>query len=96
MTESQPTVQVSTPPSSAAQRIALGMIRWYQETISPALGTRCRFAPSCSNYAAEAIEIHGVGRGVWLAARRLARCRPGGGSGFDDVPPRAVASGKRS
>jgi uncharacterized protein len=76
----------------AGERIALGMIRWYQNVISPSLGTRCRYAPSCSHYAAEAIETHGLGRGTWLAVRRLARCRPGGGSGFDEVPSRDVVA----
>jgi len=85
MTLSQPTV----PQITAGQRAALRMIRWYQDAISPNLGTRCRYAPSCSHYAAEAIETHGLVQGIWLAARRLARCRPGGGSGFDEVPPRA-------
>lgn len=69
------------------QQMALGLIRGYQQVISPSLGIRCRFAPSCSHYAAEAIEVHGLARGIWLSVRRLARCRPGGGSGFDAVPP---------
>ncbi|TAJ21046.1 MAG: membrane protein insertion efficiency factor YidD [Dehalococcoidia bacterium] len=73
---------------SVGQRAALRLIRGYQVAISPNLGTKCRYAPSCSHYAAEAIEVHGLGRGIWLAARRLLRCRPGGGSGFDSVPPR--------
>lgn len=73
---------------NAGQRLALHLIRGYQRVISPSLGVRCRFAPSCSHYAAEAIEVHGVVRGVLLGARRLARCCPDGGSGFDSVPPR--------
>ncbi len=73
---------------NTGQRLALWLIRGYQRLISPSLGARCRFAPSCSHYAAEAIEVHGVIRGVLLGARRLARCRPGGGSGFDAVLPR--------
>ena len=73
---------------SASQRLALRLIRGYQRIISPNLGVRCRFAPSCSHYAAAAIEVHGLFRGTLLGARRLARCRPGGGSGFDAVPPR--------
>ncbi len=70
---------------SSGQHAALALIRWYQQIISPNLGTRCRFAPSCSHYAADAIELHGLPRGIALAARRLLRCRPGGGSGFDPV-----------
>lgn len=74
---------------NSGQRAALALIRWYQQMISPNLGTRCRFAPSCSHYAVDAIELHGLLRGIALAAGRLIRCRPGGGSGFDPVPPRS-------
>ena len=73
--------------------LALSLIRLYQVTISPALGPACRFEPTCSRYAYEAIERHGLGRGLWLAARRLVRCRPGGSSGYDPVPPPAVHAG---
>lgn len=88
MTASQP-VTLSQSGMGVGQRAALSMIRWYQRAISPNLGTKCRFAPSCSHYAADAIELHGLPRGIALAVRRLARCRPGGGSGFDAVPPRS-------
>jgi putative membrane protein insertion efficiency factor len=62
------------------------MIRLYQLIVSPWLGPSCRFEPSCSHYATEAIERHGVVRGAALAGRRLARCHPLGTSGFDPVP----------
>jgi len=62
------------------------LIRIYQWTLSPLLGPRCRFYPSCSAYAAEAVERHGAARGTWLAVRRLARCHPLGGHGVDLVP----------
>lgn len=61
-------------------------IRLYQWTISPLLGVSCRYAPSCSAYAIEAIAAHGAARGGWLALRRLMRCHPWGGSGYDPVP----------
>ncbi|MCP4833303.1 MAG: membrane protein insertion efficiency factor YidD [Phycisphaera sp.] len=61
-------------------------ISGYQRFLSPLLGGHCRFEPSCSRYAREAIERHGPLRGGWLAARRLVRCRPGGGAGHDPVP----------
>ena len=61
-------------------------IRVYQWTISPLLGVNCRYAPSCSAYAVEAIETHGMTRGGWLAVRRILRCHPWGGSGYDPVP----------
>jgi uncharacterized protein len=61
-------------------------IRGYQIAVAPTLGPACRFEPSCSRYAAEAVERHGAARGSWLALRRVIRCRPFGGSGFDPIP----------
>ncbi len=60
----------------------------YRLLVSPWLGRNCRFAPSCSEYALEALETHGPLRGSWLAARRISRCHPWGGEGHDPVPPR--------
>jgi uncharacterized protein len=62
------------------------LIRGYQLTVSPLLGPRCRFYPSCSQYAMEAIDTHGALRGVWLSARRIGRCHPFNDGGFDPVP----------
>ncbi|MGB0219874.1 MAG: membrane protein insertion efficiency factor YidD [Sinimarinibacterium flocculans] len=67
-------------------RLLLGLIRGYQLLLSPLLGPRCRFYPSCSHYAAEAICRHGSLRGGWLALRRLARCHPLHPGGYDPVP----------
>jgi uncharacterized protein len=67
-------------------RALLVMIRGYQVGISPFLPPACRFTPTCSEYAAEAIRRHGSARGSWLAARRLLRCHPWGASGHDPVP----------
>jgi hypothetical protein len=68
-------------------RLALSAaVRGYQLLISPMLPPACRFLPTCSEYAAEAIERHGALRGIILASRRLARCHPWGGSGYDPVP----------
>jgi uncharacterized protein len=61
-------------------------VRVYQLVVSPLLPPACRFLPTCSEYAAEAIERHGAGRGIVLALKRLARCHPWGGSGYDPVP----------
>ena len=69
--------------------LAIGLIRAYQWTISPLLPRSCRFAPSCSEYAAEAMARHGFLAGGWLAARRLLRCHPWGGDGYDPVPDAA-------
>lgn len=66
--------------------LATLLIRLYQWTLSPLLGPRCRFYPSCSQYALEAITRFGVMRGGWLAARRLGRCHPWQPGGFDPVP----------
>jgi len=69
-------------------KVTLQLLRLYQITISPLLGPSCRFEPSCSRYAAAAIEKFGLARGSWLATRRVARCHPLGSSGFDPVPGR--------
>ncbi len=66
-----------------------GLIRGYQLFISPLLGPRCRFYPTCSHYALEALDTHGVLKGAWLALRRILRCHPWHPGGFDPVPPRA-------
>ena len=70
---------------TVAQRALLGVIRIYKVGISPALGPHCRFHPTCSAYAAEAIEVHGIGGGLIRAVRRLARCHPFHDGGFDPV-----------
>ena len=64
-----------------------GLIRAYQLLLSPLLPPSCRYEPSCSHYAAEAIAEHGSLHGSWLALRRLLRCHPWGGFGYDPVPP---------
>lgn len=83
------TLQVSgahVNPLTPLKLALLGLIRVYQWTIGPALPRSCRFEPSCSHYAYTAIERHGLLRGTWLAVKRLARCQPWGGSGYDPVP----------
>lgn len=62
-------------------------LRAYKLTLSPLIGRQCRFHPTCSEYAAEALITHGPVRGGWLAARRVCRCGPWGGWGYDPVPP---------
>lgn len=86
MSESKPRVR------AWAAKALIAPIRFYRLFISPLFPPACRFQPSCSQYAIEAIQTHGARRGFGLAVRRLARCHPitwlGGSSGFDPVPPR--------
>ena len=81
---------------SPAGRVLLVLLTGYRRFISPLLGARCRFYPSCSAYAVEAVELHGAIRGSWLAIRRLSRCHPFHPGGLDFVPgsPQARESGK--
>lgn len=62
------------------------LIRFYQLVISPVLGPKCRFTPTCSQYALEAIKKYGIFKGGWLAVKRIGRCHPWGGHGHDPVP----------
>jgi putative membrane protein insertion efficiency factor len=66
--------------------ILIALIRAYQYAVRPALGANCRFAPSCSDYALEAIRKHGALKGAWLAVRRVVRCHPYHPGGYDPVP----------
>ncbi len=66
--------------------VLVAAIRGYQWVISPILGPNCRYLPTCSAYAADAVSRHGVLRGSWLALRRVATCHPWGGAGYDPVP----------
>ncbi len=68
------------------RKLLLLLIRFYQYAISPLLGRRCRFYPSCSEYTAEAIQKHGVWKGTGLGAKRIARCHPWHPGGYDPVP----------
>ncbi len=72
---------------SPAARTLAGTVRVYQWTVRPVLGPACRFHPSCSDYAIEALARHGAGRGSFLAARRILRCNPWNEGGYDPVPP---------
>ena len=67
-------------------KILLVLIRFYQYALSPMLPPRCRYQPTCSQYAIEAVRNYGALKGGWLAAKRIGRCHPWGGSGYDPVP----------
>lgn len=64
----------------------IALIRIYQWFISPLIGPKCRFTPTCSHYTVEALKKHGLFKGAWLAIRRISRCHPWGGQGYDPVP----------
>jgi len=81
------------PPASAGARLLMALIGGYRRYVSPLFGPHCRFAPSCSAYALEAVRVHGALRGSWLAVRRIGRCHPFNPGGFDPVPP-ATRSGR--
>jgi putative membrane protein insertion efficiency factor len=68
-------------------RLLVWLLRGYKLLVSPMLGQNCRFYPSCSTYAIEALQVHGAARGGWLAVRRVCRCHPWNAGGVDPVPP---------
>ena len=70
------------------KRVLLALIRFYQRQISPCFPPCCRFTPTCSQYAIEAIEVHGAAKGLFLALKRILRCNPLLPGGYDPVPPR--------
>lgn len=79
------------------RRAAVGVIRVYQRFVSPGLGANCRYLPTCSSFAIEAIGSHGLLRGSWLAIRRVGRCHPFREGGYDPVPPtRGAGAGEHA
>jgi putative membrane protein insertion efficiency factor len=77
------------------KRLFILLIDGYRIALSPYFGTQCRFYPTCSRYAREAIEIHGALKGGWLAVCRILRCNPWHPGGIDEVPPRPTCTGHR-
>ncbi len=73
--------------SQRLRAIAILPLRFYKRFVSPLLPPACRYLPTCSEYAMEAVMTHGLFRGGWLAIKRICRCHPWGGSGYDPVPP---------
>lgn len=83
------------PRPSLASLLLIAPVRGYKLWISPLLPAACRYTPTCSAYMIEAIEAHGALRGVWLGSRRICRCHPWGGHGWDPVPAKPLPSEKR-
>lgn len=83
------------PNNSPAQAILRAGIQGYRYTLSPLLGCNCRFYPSCSEYALQALEYHGAVKGTYLSVRRLLKCHPFHPGGFDPVPDNAVDHSKQ-
>ena len=81
-----------------ARKVLIALVRFYRAAVSPWTPPACRYTPTCSAYALEALERHGAVRGGWLAVRRIARCHPWGGRGWDPVPrhPKARGTDRRS
>ncbi len=89
MTASPTTGRTIPRPTSSGARVLVLPIIAYRRWISPVLPARCRFYPSCSAYALEALATHGAVRGLWLTLRRLLRCHPFHPGGYDPVPPKS-------
>jgi hypothetical protein len=83
-------VRVTTRRNPVAVAM-LGLIRAYQRVLSPLFGAKCRFHPTCSRYAYEAIDVHGAMKGSWLGIKRIGRCQPFHEGGFDPVPGSVTA-----
>ena len=87
---------MSGRPAGPVAHLLLVLVGGYRRWVSPLLGPRCRFAPSCSAYAAEALAVHGAGRGSWLAVRRIGRCHPFHPGGHDPVPAARSTRARRT
>ena len=81
---------------NVGRMLLVGLVRAYQLVISPWLPQSCRYYPSCSSYAIQALQTHGAIRGTWLAVRRLGRCHPWSPGGVDHVPPARTANAERA
>ena len=88
VTRSVPSIPETGP--TVITRALMAAVTGYRRFVSPLLPPRCRFEPSCSAYALEALRVHGAARGLWLAVARMARCHPFNPDGYDPVPPRGA------
>lgn len=90
----QPVAPIRRP--GLAARVLVAPIAVYRRFVSPLLGPRCRFYPTCSAYAVQALQQHGAVKGLWLAVRRLLRCHPWNPGGYDPVPPAGPGAGTQT
>ncbi|MDG2054994.1 MAG: membrane protein insertion efficiency factor YidD [Phycisphaerales bacterium] len=90
--ELQHSQNTTSTPDGWCARMLISMVRAYQATFASFMGGHCRFQPTCSVYSIDALKTHGARRGVWLTIKRLCRCHPLGGFGYDPVPPNKQTS----
>ena len=90
--ELQHSQNTTATPDGWCARMLISMVRAYQATFASFMGGHCRFQPTCSVYSIDALKTHGARRGVWLTIKRLCRCHPLGGFGYDPVPPNKLTS----
>lgn len=83
-----PVAKLASAVAKGINLLLIGLVNFYRGAISPMLPPSCRYTPTCSQYALDALRIHGPFRGSWLALKRILRCNPWGGSGYDPVPPK--------
>jgi len=86
MSQAQMSKRADPRLTRGSRQVAIILLTYWNRYISPLFGPACRFHPSCSQYAARAIDRHGLGRGIWLGLRRLLKCHPYNEGGFDPVP----------
>lgn len=87
-------MRLSLWPAKFLTALFILLVRMYQLAISPLFPARCRYLPTCSEYMIEALRMHGPVRGLWLGIKRIGRCHPWGGSGYDPVPPPGSKNGE--
>ncbi len=85
--------QLEHKPIGSTTKVLIFLVRCYQGTLSMFLGGQCRFYPTCSEYSLEALRVHGAWKGMWLILKRIGRCHPLGGGGYDPVPPSSKNTG---
>jgi len=91
----RPAASSQQPAAGPLARLLILPVRGYQRFLSPLLPPSCRYTPTCSQYMVEALAVHGPVKGLWLGTRRICRCQPWGGSGWDPVPPKTLPNDEK-